>query len=223
MFWGKKQLATTLRYRISDFSADRIDGAAYRLSIGDEIYISPTAEAVDPSTKSIVRLKEREAFAIPPGQFAFLLTKECVEVKPKELALISIRARTKYRGLVNVSGFHVDPGFKGRLTFAVFNAGPVAVHLRQGQEIFLIWYTDLTGDGEAREHSGPFGIESDVLTGFSGKLYSLASLASSVDATEQRLGQRLDAVARELAVFRVVAAIAVTALVGLLIKEAFFV
>ena len=221
MFWGKKQLAATLQHRISDFSADRIDGAAYRLSIGDEIYISPTAEAVDPSTKSIVRLKEREAFAIPPGQFAFLLTKECVEVKARELALISIRARTKYRGLVNVSGFHVDPGFKGRLTFAVFNAGPVAVHLRQGQEIFLIWYTDLTGDGEIRDKSGPFGIESDVLSGFGGKLYSLESLASSVDATEHRLGQRLDAVARELAVFRVVAAIAVTALVGLLIREFF--
>ena len=51
-------------------------------------------------------------FTIPPGQFAFLLTEEVVSVPPDALAFISIRAKTKFRGLVNVSGFHVDPGYQ---------------------------------------------------------------------------------------------------------------
>ena len=220
MFWGAERLERKLSEgRISRFCKDRIDGASYRLSIGDEIYVSPTAEATDPSTKSITRLKKGEGFAIPPGQFAFLLTEEVVKVHLNELALISIRAKTKYRGLVNVSGFHVDPGFEGRLTFAVFNAGPVTVHLRQGQQVFLIWYADLTDDGKRRDVGpGPYGIQSDWISGMGGNLHSLASLASSVTNVEQRLERRLDAVTKELAIFRVVAAIAVTVLIGILFR-----
>ena len=217
MFWGASKLRRELSDRIDRFCADRIDGASYRLSIGDEIYISPTAEATDPGTKSITRLKKREGFAIPPGQFAFLLTEEVVKVHASEIAFISIRAKTKYRGLVNVSGFHVDPGFEGRLTFAVFNAGPVAIHLRQGQAIFLIWYADLSDPGEPRDR-GPYHIQSEWLSGIGGKLHSLAGLASSLTAVEQRLERRLDVVTKELAIFRVVAAIAVTALIGILFK-----
>ena len=217
MFWGASRLRRELCGRIDPFCADQIDGASYRLSIGHEIYISPTAEATDPGTKSITRLKKREGFAIPPGQFAFLLTNEVVKVHSSEIAFISIRAKTKYRGLVNVSGFHVDPGFEGRLTYAVFNAGPVGIHLRQGQAIFLIWYADLSDPGEPRDR-GPYRIQSEWLSGLGGKLHSLAGLASSMTAVEQRLERRLDAVTKELAIFRVVAAIAVTALIGILFK-----
>ena len=224
MFWGPKELKKKLESpggRITPFFPDQLDGASYQLSIGDEIYVSPTAEATDPGTKSIVRLKKEEAFTIPPGQFAFILTKEIVEIDLDEIAFISMRARTKYRGLVNVSGFHVDPGFKGHLIFAVFNAGPVAVHLRQGQPIFLIWYANISDSvlESERRDPGPWRIESDWISGVSGKLHSLASLASSVTEVEQKLQRRLDAVGRELAIFRVVAAIAVTALVSLLVKN----
>ncbi len=223
MFWGPGKLECKLSERHKkDFCPERIDGASYQLSIGDDIYVSPTAEATDPGTKSIVRLKTEEAFTIPPGQFAFILTKEVVEVGLDEIAFISIRARTKYRGLVNVSGFHVDPGFKGHLTFAVFNAGPVAVHLRQGQPIFLIWYANISDPVPEPRAPGPWQIQSELISGIGGKLYSLASLASSVDEVEQKLQRRLDSVTRELAIFRVVAAIAVTTLIGILVKLAFF-
>ena len=218
MFLGAEQLRAKLDAgRIAPFDSKRIDGASYRLSIGDEVYISPTTDATDPGTKSIVRLKKGEAFTIPPGQFAFLLTEEVVKIELGEIAFISIRAKTKYRGLINVSGFHVDPGFEGRLTFAVFNAGPVAVHLRQGQDIFLIWYAELRGRGKTRE-PGPYQIQSDWISGISGKLHSLTSVASSVTAVERKLGKELDAVRRELAVFRVVAGIAATALIGIIIE-----
>ncbi len=215
MFWGPAQLRERLRDgRVEPFHEDRIDGASYRLSIGSEVYVSPTADATDASARSITCLKEAEALAVPPGQFAFLLTDERVKVDLQELAFISIRAKTKYRGLVNVSGFHVDPGFDGRLTFAVYNAGPVPVHLRQGQDIFLIWYADLESACDEPRKSGPYQIQSEWIGCISGKLHSLASLASAVTSIEQRLERRLDAVTRELAVFRVVAAVALTLLVA---------
>ena len=217
MFWGPAKLLRKLgdEKRVEPFHKDRIDGASYRLSIGKEVYVSPTVDATDASTRSITRLKAGEAFAIPPGQFAILLTDECVRVCRKELALISIRARTKYRGLVNASGFHVDPGFSGHLTFAVYNAGPVSVHLRRGQEIFLLWYADLSDACDNDREPNPNHIASDLVSGISGKLHSLASLSSAVSSVEQKLERRLDSVTRELAIFRVVAAIGVTLLISI--------
>lgn len=220
MFWGPKELQAKLGDggRVQPFCENQIKGASYQLSIGEEVYVSPTDDATDSSSKSITRLKEREAFAIPPGQFAFLLTQEVVKVELEEIAFISIRAKTKYRGLVNVSGFHVDPGFTGRLTFAVFNAGPVTVHLRRGQDIFLIWFADLSDPSEEYRPKGPRGIQSEFISGIGGKLHSLASLASAVDNVEQKFEKRLSAVTRELAIFRVTAAIIATLLIGVVIR-----
>lgn len=200
MFWGPARLRDRLSDgRVTPFSDGRVDGASYRLSIGREVYVSPIAGKPRWQTCSITRLKEGQAFAVPPGQFAFLLTDECVKVGLKEIAFISMRAKTKYRGLVNVSGFHVDPGFEGHLIFAVYNAGPVPVHLRQGQDIFLIWFSDLSDQCERSRAPGPHQIPSELVNGISGRLHSLAGLA-----------KRLDTVNRELAVLRVLAWVAVT-------------
>ncbi len=43
-------------------------------------------------------------------------------------------------------GLHVDPGFSGPLKFAVFNAGPSTICVKQGEESFLIWYADLDSE-----------------------------------------------------------------------------
>lgn len=136
MFWSGETLHERLMQLIDPFTPDRVDCAAYTLSIGDEIYVSPNEQASDPTTVTVRKLEPGDAFTIPPGQFAFLLTEEVVSVPADALAFISIRAKSKFRGLVNVSGFHVDPGYQGQLTFAVFNAGPVPIHLKRGQPIF---------------------------------------------------------------------------------------
>jgi hypothetical protein len=123
MFWSGETLSERLKPLIDPFTPGRVDCAAYTLAIGPEIYVSPNDQTADPTSVTVRKLTEGEAFTIPPGQFAFLLTEEVVSVPADALAFISIRAKTKFRGLVNVSGFHVDPGYRGQLTFAVFNAG----------------------------------------------------------------------------------------------------
>jgi dCTP deaminase len=143
MFWSGETLLESLEALIEPFSPGRVDCAAYTLAIGPEVYVSPNDQTADPTTVTVRKLSDGEAFTIPPGQFAFLLTEEIVSVPADALAFISIRAKSKFRGLVNVSGFHVDPGYRGQLTFAVFNAGPVTIHLKRGQAIFLIWYASL--------------------------------------------------------------------------------
>ena len=113
MFWSGETLRERLETLIEPFTPERVDCAAYTLSVGPEVYVSPNSQTADPATVTVRKLGPDEAFTIPPGQFAFLLTEEIVTVPAHALAFISMRAKTKFRGLINVSGFHVDPGYRG--------------------------------------------------------------------------------------------------------------
>lgn len=180
-FWSGESLLERLPDLISPFKADHIDCAAYQLTIGHEVYVTPTDETPDPKSRTKKRLSDLEAFTIPPGQFAFLLTEEIVTVPPGALGFISIRARIKFRGLVNVSGFHVDPGFKGRLVFSVYNAGPATIHLQQGEQCFLIWYASLDRSSK-KVKTSPVqeSISPDLINSISGELQSLEGLAKKI-------------------------------------------
>ena len=135
------------------------------------------------------------------------------------LAFISIRAKTKFRGLVNVSGFHVDPGYRGQLTFSVFNAGPVPVHLKRGQPIFLIWYASLDcettfkRDGPTQE-----GIDPQVVTAIAGELQSFASLSKKIENVDKALGDRVHALEKDQIKYHVIGAVSLTLLLALTVK-----
>ena len=216
MFWSDETLGERLKTLIDPFVSERVDCAAYTLSIGPEVYVSPNDQTADPTTVTIRKLNENEAFTIPAGQFAFLLTEEVVSVPADALAFISIRAKIKFRGLVNVSGFHVDPGYCGQLTFSVFNAGPVPVHLKRGQSLFLIWYASLDRetafkkDGTIRK-----GIDPEVVTGIAGELQSFAGLSKKIENVDKALGDRVHAIEKQQTRFHVIATIALTIVVTL--------
>ena len=218
-FWSGETLSQRLKTLIKPFDSGQIDCAAYTLSIGPEVYVSPNDQTADPTTVTIRKLSDGEAFTIPPGQFAFLLTEEVVSVQADALAFISIRAKTKFRGLVNVSGFHVDPGYRGQLTFSVFNAGPVPVYLKRGQAIFLIWYANLDCETALKkEGTIQKGIDPQVVTAIAGELLSFASFSKKINDVDKRLGDRVHAVEKEQTYYRVIGVIALGFIVALAVK-----
>ena len=208
MFWSGETLSERLETLIDPFDRRRVDCAAYTLATGPEVYVSPSDQTADPNTVTIRQLRKGEAFTIPPGQFAYLLTEEVVSVPEDALAFISIRAKTKFRGLVNVSGFHVDPGYCGQLTFAVFNAGPVPVHLKRGQPIFLIWYASLDCKTAFKKDGATHkGIDSAVVTAIAGELQSFAGLSKKIEDADKALSKRVQAVEKEQTYCKVIGTI----------------
>jgi dCTP deaminase len=146
-FWSGEKLAERLPDLIAPFDEASIDCASYRLRVGSESYVTPPGgeNRVNSNTKQQLAL--RAPILIPPGQFGFLVTEEEVRIPTDTLGFISIRAKLKSRGLVNVSGFHVDPGYNGRIIFAVFNAGPAPIHLARGDDCFLMAQLYMAVDG----------------------------------------------------------------------------
>jgi len=188
-FWSGETLIRELPNLIEGYERKQIDCAAYTLRMGSEVYISPSDDA-EASTATRKKLEKKESFVIPSGQFAFLLTEEKVKVPKTAIAFISMKARIKWRGLINVSGFHVDPGYEGPLVFSVFNAGPSPVHLAQGDNCFLIWYASLDLDrgcetAEYRKDPPLTGITSDLINPIAGEVQSLKSLAGRMEKVER--------------------------------------
>lgn len=138
-FWKKKLKHMNPNFIIIDpFDEQRIESASYELSLGKQCYA--TTEELprvlgEGLTPKYVRIE--------PGEFAVLTTEEYVYVPSNLLGLISIKYGHKEKGLVNVSGFHVDPGFFGRLVFTVYNAGPGDVVLEAGEKTFMIMFAEL--------------------------------------------------------------------------------
>jgi dCTP deaminase len=199
-FWSGETLLDKLPGLITPFNPDNIDCASYTLTIGREIYVSPTEETPDPKSTTKQLLRRGEAFCIPPGQFAFLVTEEIVTVPRNALGLISMKARIKFKGLVNVSGFHVDPGYRGQLTYSVFNAGPATVHLEQGEPCFLIWYAYLDHESnKVKDDPIQRGLDPDRINSISGELHSLEALAKRIKSAEQSFTDRVHSVEQTLA------------------------
>lgn len=199
------------------FQEDRLDPAGYLLSMGGEYYVSP-ARAED--RESIQDLKEHQAFRIPPGQFAFLLTEEVIKVPEDAFAFIALRSKAKFKGLVNVSGFHADPGFHGRLVFAVFNAGPGDVHLRRGERLFMLTlaYLDAKSSRPRQDKQPQLSIPMEIIMPIAGEVQSLAGLKGNIDEVREELDERLHTLERDVAILRWAVALVLGAIVTLVAR-----
>lgn len=123
---------------IHPYGVEKLGPNSYELSLGNQVYTTTDELPTDfelPGTPRYIRIE--------PGEFAILTTHEYVYVPPDLVGFISIRYRYKERGLVNVSGFHVDPGFFGKLLFTVFNAGPSDIVLEYKENVFMIMFAEL--------------------------------------------------------------------------------
>ncbi|WP_157727013.1 dCTP deaminase domain-containing protein [Thermococcus siculi] len=121
---------------LSNFEVDNLGMGNYDLSLGPEVYVTSMSQ---PKWFSSVS----ETASIPPGAFALLLTNEYILLPPDVYGLISLRFSHKVKGLTNVSGFHIDPGYCGRILFGVYNAGSGDVYLEYRKPTFVITFMDL--------------------------------------------------------------------------------
>ena len=174
----------------------------------------------------MVKLDHEDTFVVNPGQFAFILTKDKVRISKSAIGFILIRASIKFMGLVNVSGFQVNPGKNGNLIFAVFNAGPRHINLREGDDIFSLWIADL--DAEVKDDHEDTGkipsdlrnIPMDVINGISGEaltVYQLNSRIKKVEADQNKLKLLLTRI-----LIGVVSILALAGLVGFWVRLMFF-
>ena len=175
----KKRLSEIIYY--DDLEEEKNKGKnisdwKYKLKLGKEVYIS---------TDDLPKLlKNKECVIIKPGDFVLLMTKEFLKMPNDVMGFISIRFDYKSKGLINVSGFHVDPGYEGKLIFSAYNAGPRDIVLRESDPVFMIFFEQLSGACEGKERDTYYTIPSNLIEQIRGKTNTLAANATRIDKLE---------------------------------------
>lgn len=111
--------------------------------------------STQPITTHDDRLNKREAksssaklksVTIKPGEFYLVKTIETVNLPFNLTASITPRSTTYRSGLILRVG-NVAPGYKGGLTFGLFNAGSIPVTIELGARIVHIQFHEVKGGG----------------------------------------------------------------------------
>lgn len=140
---------------VSDFNAKNLSDGAYKLCLGDEAIVS-SGYNEQGSANAYRKLTKGEELKLLPGQFAYLITEERVHLTTSIIGFINISTGVKLKGLINISGFHVDAGYNGKLIFTVFNAGPTPLSIFRGQQLFRFWISDFRGAGSVVKQGHDF-------------------------------------------------------------------
>lgn len=183
----KEQNSSLFPILIDDFNIECLDPANYNLRLGNEAYMT-TARLPKKLTKT------NNTIVIKPGEFGILLTHEYIYIPQNLMGFISLRFRYKQLGLVNISGFHIDPGFRGKLVFAVYNTGPNNIVLRHKEAIFMMMLEQLENPikepyklAYGRRFAGMEHIPTDIVTGLGGPSVSVLDLDKRIRSLETQI------------------------------------
>ena len=204
MFWSGDKLAVEgCKILGEQFSEDRIDCAALKLSIGRESFVTRGQQRFNKRQGKLnlsneISLGRRNvslpwinsSFEIPSGQFAYIITEEKIAIPDYCLGFISLSTGTKFKGLINVSGFHVDPGYNGHLIYAVYNASPNSIFLSREDRVFSLWIADLAG--ATGEYSFPGtaknSLDSNLISSVSAPVHSVSEFSERLNNLEGKIG-----------------------------------
>ncbi len=129
------------------------EGAGFDLRLGEVYAISGKAflgvhERETPTVKILAQYKEGKStrFIIKPGEFYLVATMESVNT-PENITINFKPRTTTFRSGLFLRTGNVAPGYKGKLTFAVTNEGPIAVTLEMGCRFVHAQFAWVDGGG----------------------------------------------------------------------------
>lgn len=105
---------------IKPFDTQSLRAAAVELTLAGNIVAG----------RQTVNIERKKGFSLAPGRAVSATTVESIALPHDYLGHVAAAAGLARHGIVAVHAFQIEPGFKGRLKFNLFNAGMYAVELR---------------------------------------------------------------------------------------------
>lgn len=108
---------------VIDPPPDKIDSASVDLRVGKEGWGGVEGRRVGSRQPQKIDIAENKIIRIPRGSIIAILIFETLKLSTRISATYGLRSRYAREGLILLSGPQIAPGFKGRLTATIFNAG----------------------------------------------------------------------------------------------------
>ena len=191
-FWGQQKWLDSLQSDnpvVKHYNPDRLKEGCYRLCLGAEAIVSSTT---DDRRGSYRTLGAGQMLNLEPGNFAYLITEETVNIPQNAIGLINVATASKLDGLINISGFHADPWYSGKLVFTVFNSGPTLISLWAGEPLFRLWLSDFDPPAIERPAPGYKELDKRWVSRLHGVYPSSFAIAEKVNKLESDVKSILD-------------------------------
>ncbi len=141
------------KIKIKPFHKDALGPASYDMRLG--------RKALGSKTGIIENIEEIGVVTIKPHEFLEFLTFEEIELPLDIAAIIGLKFSVARRGLIPITGPIVDPGFKGKLMFAVYNPLPIEIRLGFYERVLKIAFIKLTTPA-SKPYSGKYQNQKDI-------------------------------------------------------------
>jgi deoxycytidine triphosphate deaminase len=133
-------------------------GRAYKFKLGSDVFIEIVNRST-PKTELIASYnpdkkfndQEQEKIEIKPEDYFLVETIEKLNTPPDLFPEVAPRTTLQRCGLVLVYST-TSPGYKGSLTFGLYNAGPKIVSVRMGAKIAKLSFSRI--EGESKLYNG---------------------------------------------------------------------
>lgn len=100
---------------------------------------------------------ERSELALDPGEMAFVLTEETLDLPNDMVAVLSPKRKLSHEGILVLGGFLIDPLYRGNLLVGLYNFSSTRWPLRSGRKLIAVAFYRLV-EGELAEFTKPEAI-----------------------------------------------------------------
>jgi dUTPase len=89
---------------------------------------------------------ERSDLVIEPGEVMFVLTEEYLDLPKNMKALLSPKRKLSHDGIIILGGFCIDPLYKGKLLFGLYNFSSSQFPIQPGKKLIAALFYELFED-----------------------------------------------------------------------------
>ncbi|HVC22709.1 MAG TPA: hypothetical protein VNH82_04705 [Candidatus Dormibacteraeota bacterium] len=116
---------------ILDGDIDAVDGLKYDFTLGTKMLFGHR----NPMDVSELPELERTQLEVKPGELVYVMSQERLNLPGDIKAELSPKRTISHLGIMVLGGFCVDPGYKGRLVFALYNLATIPFPLEVGRKL----------------------------------------------------------------------------------------
>lgn len=125
---------------ILDGKDGSVEGLKYDFALGPWMLFGGKA----PINAANLSENERANLVVKPGELVYVMSEEKLELPPDVKADLSLKRKISHLGIMVLGGSSVDPGYKGRLVFALYNLSTRPFPLQMGRKLIAAQFYKLS-------------------------------------------------------------------------------
>lgn len=142
---GKKLLLGVKNKTFMENGSEKnCEGIKYDFRLGGRILKACYDRPIEFSELSA---SEKSNLVVAPGEVVFVMTEERLSLPRNVFCQLSNKRKIGHGGIVVLGGLTVDPLYKGRLIFGLFNVSSKNYPLKPGRKIIAGVFHEITNDG----------------------------------------------------------------------------